>query len=352
MDERVLRVVTVLTAILTCAVCGILYYFPEFALKETHPVSSDSVPKEVVEVAEPVIKAEPQVIVEEDDIKAQLQIELPEKLKESELEISNDYLTQTLFVRFKGGVRDYFEEYAIKGKCEHIVSLAYYQEKKYGVVALQLDKVYECTTTFEDGKLYVDFVEPHEIYDKVVVIDAGHGGRMPGATKQGVYEKDIDLSIVLELKKIFDDSDENIGVYYTRTTDVNPSYEQRVQLANKSNADLFISIHNNASASGNYTRTNGTQVLYSESDKTKCSSKRFSEILLERVVKTIESKNMGLVKGDSIYIIRTSEVPVALLEVGFMTNKIELEKLIDEQYQKKVAEGIYQAITDAFKEGF
>lgn len=88
------------------------------------------------------------------------------------------------------------------------------------------------------------------MYDKVVVIDAGHGGRAPGANKQGVNEKEIDLDIVLQLKKILDEDDHNIGVYYTRTDDSNPTFDQRVQLANKSDADLFISVHNNSTNSG------------------------------------------------------------------------------------------------------
>ena len=57
-------------------------------------------------------------------------------------------------------------------------------------------------------------------------------------------------------------------------------------------------------------------------------------------------------KGNDIYIIRTSEVPVALIEVGFMTNGEELAKLNSPDYQKQVAEGIYQAILRAFDEGY
>ena len=66
----------------------------------------------------------------------------------------------------------------------------------------------------------------------------------------------------------------------------------------------------------------------------------------------IGSKNKGLVKGDSIYIIRTSEVPVALIEVGFMTNEEELALLRSKEYQKQTAQGIYDAILRAFDEGY
>ena len=180
-------------------------------------------------------------------------------------------------------------------------------------------------------------------------IDAGHGGRAVGANKQGINEKDIDLAIVLKLKEIFDNSDQNIGVYYTRTDDSNPTFDQRVQLANKSDADLFISIHNNSTRSGRMSGTSGTQVMY---DETSEASRQFAQICLEEVTGRIGSRDKGLVEGDSIYIIRTSEVPVALIEVGFMTNKDELEKLNSDAYQRETAEGVYQAVLRAFEEGY
>ena len=177
----------------------------------------------------------------------------------------------------------------------------------------------------------------------------GHGGRAVGANKQGINEKDIDLAIVLKLKEIFDNSDQNIGVYYTRTDDSNPTFDQRVQLANKSDADLFSSIHNNSTRSGRMSGTSGTQVMY---DETSEASRQFAQICLEEVTGRIGSRDKGLVEGDSIYIIRTSEVPVALIEVGFMTNKDELEKLNSDAYQRETAEGVYQAVLRAFEEGY
>ena len=117
-------------------------------------------------------------------------------------------------------------------------------------------------------------------------------------------------------------------------------------------ADIFISIHNNSSATGNFTQTSGTQVMYSESDDSELSSKKLAKICLNAVSKSFDSYNRGLLEGDSIYIIRTSKVPVALIEVGFMTNYDELDKLKSPKYQKKAAQGIYNAIMEAFEEGY
>ena len=75
-------------------------------------------------------------------------------------------------------------------------------------------------------------------------------------------------------------------------------------------------------------------------------------MLLDNVCKSLESNKIGLLKGDHIYIIRNSQVPVGLVEVGFFTNREELDNLQDEEYQKKAAKGIYNAVMQAFKEGY
>ena len=214
--------------------------------------------------------------------------------------------------------------------------------------------MFEVQSTFADGYLYIDFLAPHDIYDKVVVIDAGHGGRMPGATIQNKCEKDIDLAIVLQLKQIFEENpNDKIGVYYTRTDDSNPSFEQRVELANKADADIFISVHNNSTVSGKMSSVNGTAVMYDElREETPQGTKALAQICVDEVSGVLGSRNRGIINGNEIYIIRNSKVPVALIEVGFMTNQAELNNLTSEDYQKKAAQGIYNAIMRAFNEGF
>ena len=92
--------------------------------------------------------------------------------------------------------------------------------------------------------------------------------------------------------------------------------------------------------------------MYSESDDTELSSKKLAKICLDYVSSSLNSRSRGLLPGDEIYIIRTSKAPVALIEVGFMTNYEELDNLNDPKYQKKAAQGIYDAINEAFEEGY
>lgn len=285
--------------------------------------------------------------------KEQLNIELPENTDGKDITITNDYLTQTIYVKFKNGVDNYSDFYSVKGGSNHIANLSYYKEGETGVLAISLDKVCEISYFYKEGSLYMDIMDPHDIYDKIVVVDAGHGGKMPGAVKRGVYEKTLNLEIVKQLKEVFDEAgDESIKVYYTRLSDTNPTLMERVDLANHVDADLFISIHNNSTSSGLFNNENGTLILYSADDEGSNSSKRLAQICMENVAASAGSRNLGTVDGDNIYIVRSSEVPVVLIEVGYMTNTTELTNLTDPAYQKKVAQGIYNGIMQAFEEGF
>lgn len=343
--------ITVSVSVLTAAVCFSLFFFPE--LHEQSVLAAERYYGAIETDGAALAGQDPQEIVETvESMDGRLGIELPEGVDVSDVSIENNYLTQTVYLSIPTDAKDYFAAYSVNGSCDHIQEISYYCQDGVGVIVLMLDKVYELDKEFVDGSVYLDFLSPHEVYDKVVVVDAGHGGRDGGAEKLGIAEKEINLAMLLELKEILDSSTENIGVYYTRTDDSNPTLDQRVQLANKAEADLFISIHNNASYNGRFSSLNGTEVMYSESDTSELSSERFAQICQDNVTAALGSRDIGLVKGDSIYIIRTSEVPVALIEVGFLTNREELASLNSQEYQRLAAEGIYAAILQAFEEGY
>lgn len=350
MEEKTLKIAALTLLAMTVLLTVLLPYFPELHTRDAEAREARLAEEEFEAKQQEMQELE---ILEPDngnkELQGQLSLKLPDGVEGSAVLVSNDYLTQTIRIEVPGTDTSYFDNYPIAGSSNHIDTLSYTREGEEGVIEIVMDKVYELDTQYDSEYYYFNFVAPQEIYDKVVVIDAGHGGRAPGATKQGVNEKDIDLAIVLQLQKIFAESDSNIGVYFTRTDDSNPTFDQRVQLANKSDANLFISVHNNSIKSGRMSSTKGTQVMYDESSE---RSKDFAQICLEEVTEEIGSKNKGLVEGDSIYIIRTSEVPVALIEVGFMTNQEELNLLRTEEYQWQTAQGIYNAILRAFEEGY
>lgn len=354
MEEKTLKMATVFLLVLMAAGCVGLMYFPQLhkwaAEKQEERLAeqefAESQPEmkdlEILETEEPG---------EETGINGQLRLRLPDGVSADEITISNDYVTQTVQIQIPGADSAYFDSYPVVGSSDHVDDLSYAKTAGEGIIKITMDRVYELDITQKEEYYYFNFLTPQEIYDKVVVIDAGHGGRAPGNVKQGVLEKDVNLAIVLQLKKLFDEDDGNIGVYYTRTDDSNPTFEQRANLANKADADLFISVHNNSTNSGRMSSTNGTLVMYDEEDSSG-RSREFAQICLDEVTGAIGSTNRGLMEGHSIYIIRNSKVPAALIEVGFMTNQKELELLGTEEYQAETAKGIYDAVYKAFEEGY
>lgn len=352
MEEKALKFAAYVILACTVATAVALPFFPQLrarladAREERAAVAEFEENQNQIEMQSLAIVEEETVSGEETN--RQLKLRLPAGVDGSRIVVINDYVTQRLRIEIPEIPAGYFESFPIVGSSNHIDTLSYMietenseEENPAGVLEISLDQVYELDMDYDDTYYYFDFLTPEEVYDKVVVIDAGHGGGAPGAIKQGVMEKDIDLAIVLKLKEIFEENDNHIGVYYTRTDDSNPTFEQRVQLANKSNADLFISIHNNSLGNGTMSATKGTQVMYNEESD---DSKWLAQICLDEVTEALGSRKLGLIDGNSIYIIRNSRVPVALIEVGFMTNQEELELLQSEDYQKKTAEGIYEAI--------
>lgn len=343
MEKIILKWMTWCFGVLTVVMCAALYFMP--AIKEGIVAAAETVP-EVIQNGSSV-KIEDPVVVQE----GKLNIELPDGINGEDVQISNDYVNRTVYVRFAEGVDNYSDNYMVRGSSDNIENLSYYKEGEEGVLEITLDKACEYFYSYQDGFLCLEFKDLHEIYDKIVVIDAGHGGTQPGAVKKDVYEKYLNLEIVLKLKELLDEVDEEkLKVFYTRLEDVNPSLMERADMANNLQADLFISVHNNSTGDGKFSSVNGTMVLYSPDESNE--SKRLAQICLENVNASTGSKNLGLVEADDIYIVRTSEVPVALIEVGYMTNTKELNDLCDPAYQEKVAQGIYNAIMQAFEEGF
>ena len=327
---------------LTIIMCMGLYFLPTF--KEEFVVAAETAPDALLQ--ESMIEIEDSLLNKEE-----LNVELPENVHWKDVTIENDYFNRTIFVNFPNGVENYSDNYVVRGSSDHIENLSYYKEGDTGILEIKLDKACEYSYSYKSGFLCMKLIDLHDIYEKIVVIDAGHGGKMPGAVKKNIREKDINLEIVLKIKALFDEVDESkVKVFYTRLEDVNPSLKERADMANNLNADVFISIHNNASASGKFNSENGTMVLYSPDETDE--SKRLAELCLENVNASTGSKRLGLVKADHIYIVRSSKVPVALIEVGYMTNTKELNNLCSSEYQQKVAEGVYDAIMQAFEEGF
>lgn len=273
----------------------------------------------------------------------QLRFEIPSTTDMDDISVETDYMTRCTTIDIPGIGNTYFYDYPMIGVADGILDLWYDVADGKGTIEIRMDAVYECKTTIKDRYLYLDFLTPHDVYDYVIAIDAGHGGEDVGANLENVYEKDISLAVVNKLREKFDADEHNIGVYYTRTDDSGLSLSERVDLANSVEADAFVSVHVNSTDSGRQSGIHGTSVLYLVSDETG-ASKALAQNCLDGMLRHMGSSSKGLVPGDEIKIIRLSKSPVALCELGFITNEEERTLMMSEDYQEKAAQGIYEGI--------
>ncbi len=215
-------------------------------------------------------------------------------------------------------------------------------------IHIELDNIYAPVIYQDLENIYIDLRRPKDVYDKIIVLDAGHGGTDCGTFSEGeqYYEKDINLSILLYLKEILDQKD--IKVYYTRTTDQTVFLNPRVNLANDVEADFFLSIHCNAYESP---LPDGSEILYNELKPTEgFQSKQLAQICLEEITNVTHKTNRGLVNGSEIVIIQKAKMPMALIEVAFMSNQDDLEFLLQEDNKRDIADALYNVIKRAYDE--
>ncbi len=171
----------------------------------------------------------------------------------------------------------------------------------------------------------------------LVVIDPGHGGWEPGAGNGKLNEKDIVLDISLEIEKLL--AEKSIEYHMIRTDDTYVSLEDRARIANELKAKLFISIHNNsftdASQSGILTTYNPNSPIGREIAK-----------LMQSKIKDIGMRNREIMPRPNLYVLRHTEMPALLLEIGFISNKKDLKLLTDTEFQKTCAQQIVSGIED------
>ncbi len=179
--------------------------------------------------------------------------------------------------------------------------------------------------------------------DYLVVIDPGHGGSAPGAVYEGVMEKDLNLSVALQVRDLLQ-LEEGIQVLMTRDSDQDVGLYERSDLANKNGANLFVSIHANALEGD--TSFKGIFTFYHRRN-------RGGEALASTIQQAVARETGGLDRGirhEDYVVVRETKAPACLLEMGFMTNSLELERLKDQAYQAQIAGGIRDGILAYWKE--
>lgn len=204
---------------------------------------------------------------------------------------------------------------------------------------------------------YIEPVSSTPISNHTIILDAGHGSPDGGAVgNDGSIESDLNLKIVLKLQKLLESSnctviltrsDEN-GIYETDADTIRKQkvsdMKSRAFIANNSNAEAFISIHMNKLEQKQYS---GWQTFYKNDDETSKKIAQSVQLSLNHFIKKENSRTIKSISG--IYLTKNVDIPLVLIECGFLSNDEENKLLQTDSYQDELAWSIYIGIMDYFK---
>ena len=184
----------------------------------------------------------------------------------------------------------------------------------------------------------------NRLVGKVIVLDAGHGGKDRGSNFGNVYESDINLSLVIKLKNAL--NKHGVDVILTRDGDYDLSspdayrrkksdFDNRIDLINNSRADMYLSIHMNYLIDSRYY---GAQVFYTEENK------ELASLLQDSLIRYVESPLREKELSNSIYMYKKLKIPGVLIECGFLSNDKERRLLITDDYQNKIVNAIVEGL--------
>jgi N-acetylmuramoyl-L-alanine amidase len=194
------------------------------------------------------------------------------------------------------------------------------------------------------------------VSNKVIIIDAGHGIPDEGAeSSNGISEAKINLNIALKVQSLLEQS--GAKVILTRSDD-NAIYDidsktlkqkkisdlkNRVKIGNESSADIFVSVHLNKIPQQQYS---GWQTFFKSSDE---NSIKLAKSIQNNLNEAIQKENnRSALKLDTVYIMKKVEIPISIVECGFLSNPEEEKNLLEDKYQDRLAWGIYSGILDYF----
>ena len=191
-----------------------------------------------------------------------------------------------------------------------------------------------------------------------VVVDAGHGGEDGGATGvHGELEKDINLAIALELQRLLEQHQFEVVMVRDWDTDLSDQnlptvaqrkrsdLQRRLRLVEESGDCILLSIHQNFFTENQYS---GAQVFYSANDPRGAA---LAEAIRASIVETLQPENTRQNKvGEGVYLLEQCRVPAVLVECGFLSNPEEAAALADPDYQKQMAQAIYNGLVRYLKD--
>lgn len=297
-------------------------------------------------------------------------IPIAPSIRAEQISMENRYAQRQLWIYLQGVQASDYRDYVIAGDLGSVVGGWAQQQGDTTILKLQMNVIQEYTSVMEDNHLYMEYKPPEECFDRIVVIDPQYGGEALGARPGGpaagnskpgagagsqesadwmdlcLAEKEINLQIAGAVRQLLEGTD--IKVYLTRQEDVALSPEDRALLAREVNADLYVGI--GVGEDPEDPERFGTEVWYNgDYFIPGFGNLQLADLLERRVTEAVSGRANGLMETQDPVLKRLT-IPGALVKAGYLTHEREGELLSQQGYTQKVAEGIVEALRQAFEE--
>lgn len=198
-------------------------------------------------------------------------------------------------------------------------------------------------------------ITTNSLPDKIIIIDAGHGGIDPGANRPGILEKDLNLAVALQLKEVLNSYGAKVILSREIDTELSGQCDNervkgryrrdlaaRLEMVQESDADLFISIHSNANPNPS---RRGAETFYDAQSETSRTLATLIQTELSLITPAANKAAPG-----NYFVLRRNTIPAALIEIGYITHPEERQLLQSPEHQHKLAEAIVKGICKYYQD--
>ena len=260
-------------------------------------------------------------------------------LTTDQIKIKDDYRNRQIIITLPENYSDLYDDGIVQIGSQSLNKITVKSDKQTEFIIDE--KQIQAFDIIDDGEnIQIVFMPPREKYDKIIVLDLGHGAQDNGASGNGLIEKTLNFQQGMVTYELLE-KDSRVKVYITREDDSYPTNPSRAILANEIGADIFVSMHNNSFSP----QAKGTEVLYSTSA---AKSKQIAEIVQKNMVSQLGTYNRGVKPRPDLIVLNATKMPAILIETAFLSNPEDAAKLKSPEFNKKVGLVVYESIIEIF----
>lgn len=284
------------------------------------------------------------VLEENNKMRGAFRVPLPKGIRAENVTMENRYVDRELYLFIQGGGEEFYEENRISGDITPVLSAQSEVQEGGILLKIKMSRVLEYRSTMDGSGLTINWYEPGEVYDYIVVLDPAWGGSETGVSGNGLQEKEVTLQVARQIQKQFDL--QNVRLYCTRTEDVEMPLSERALLAEEVGADLYVRLC--AGEDDTDEETYGITGFYNEDYYIPgFGNTDLADILTREVTIAASNRAVELKAAAEESMLKLLKVPAAEISLGFLSNPKEAYLLGQESYQEKLAAGFISAISKA-----